>query len=100
MQVTLSLHATERLNERLNVRAKPGTNVNIANITELARKFSYKHKDTGHFIDHFVSKDTKNPVIFVVDRDTKSVVTLIHVNKNSTDYWKNMYNTVMGAKNA
>jgi len=100
MQVTLSTHATERLNQRLNVRARPGTCVNIADITILARKYSYKHKDTGHFIDHYISRDTKNSVVFVVDRDTKCVVTLIHINNSSTQYWKDMYNTVMGAQNA
>ena len=76
MPVMFSFHAAQRLEERLHARVDTRREVNIESAFVKVKTYEHNAK-SGVWVEAWVSRDTLNPVVLIIDRRSRVVMTVL-----------------------
>lgn len=74
MHVCFSLHAQQRIQQRLGITIPKDTEVDISSVFRKARV--YQHTN-GNWVETWYHPDRTQPCVMVVDRDSRAVLTVM-----------------------
>ena len=76
MPVMFSFHAAQRLEQRLNARVDTRREVNIESAFVKVKTYEHNAKP-GVWAEAWVSRDTENPAVLIIDRRSRVVMTVL-----------------------
>jgi hypothetical protein len=75
MRVMFSFHAAQRLEQRLNATVDTRREVNIE--SSFVKVKTYEHNVKGIMVEAWVSKDIANPVVLIIGKQNRTVMTVL-----------------------
>jgi membrane-bound inhibitor of C-type lysozyme len=76
MKVKFSLHAAQRMSERLNAKIDINKDHDISRIFKKIK--TYKCENKGIMIESWINPDRKNKLVMLVAKDTHVVLTVMN----------------------
>ena len=89
MQVLFGYHASQRLEQRFGIRCNQGTEVDISTAFKKVR--SYEHFTTHNMVEAWAGFDRSHPMLLIVDKVSRIVITVIHFDENTPEFYSELY---------
>ena len=89
MRVMFGYHASQRLEQRFGVHCEAGSNVDIS--TAFKKVKTYTHFNTNKKVEAWAGLDRSHPMLLIVDSVDRVVITVIHIDENTVDFYRDLY---------